>query len=117
MNSALTASLVALATTLSTSALAADDHAGHAAMHGATHPAAPAAASLADGVVKKVDKSGGKITLAHGPLANLGMPAMTMVFRVKETAWLDQMKEGDKVRFLADNVNGSLTVVELDKAK
>lgn len=113
MNTALTATLVALAATFSTSALAADDHAGHASMHGAM----PAATSLADGVVKKVDKAGGKLTLAHGPLANLGMPAMTMVFRVKETAWLDQVKDGDKVRFLADNVNGSLTVVKLDKAK
>jgi len=96
----------------SPSVFAADDHAGH----GANHVAAPAAA-MTDGLVKKVDAAGGKVTLAHGPLANLGMPAMTMVFRVKDKTWLDQMKGGDKIRFIADNVNGALTVVKLDHAE
>ena len=35
---------------------------------------------MVDGVVKKIDKAGGKVTVAHGPLTNLNMPAMTMVF-------------------------------------
>jgi len=64
--------------------------------------------------VKKVDKSAGKLTLSHGPLPN-GMPAMTMVFRVKDPVWLDQVKAGDKVRFMADQINGAMTVVHLER--
>lgn len=75
------------------------------------------ATALTDGVVKKVDKAAGKVTLTHGPLTNLGMPGMTMAFRVKNAEWLDQLKEGDKVRFLADSVNGVFTVVQLEKAR
>ncbi|MBI4754310.1 MAG: copper-binding protein [Betaproteobacteria bacterium] len=69
---------------------------------------------LSEGTVKKVDKSAGKVTLAHGPLANLGMPAMTMVFRVKDAAWLDQMQAGDRIRFIAEQVGGALTVVHFE---
>ena len=50
---------------------------------------------LADGMVKKIDKAAAKVTIAHGPLKSLGMPPMTMVFRVKDTAWLDQMQVGE----------------------
>lgn len=47
------------------------------------------------------------LTLSHGPLESLNMPAMTMVFRVKEASWLDQMKVGDKIRFMAESINGT----------
>ncbi|MDP2833340.1 MAG: copper-binding protein [Pseudomonadota bacterium] len=50
----------------------------------------------------------------HGPPANLDMPAMTMIFRVTEPAWLDQVKPGDNIRFQADKVNGQLTVTQLE---
>ena len=77
---------------------------------------AGADAQMVDGLVKKVDKSAGKLTVAHGPLPALGMPAMTMVFRVKDAAWLDQMKAGDKIRFMADKVNGAYTIVHFEVA-
>ena len=76
-----------------------------------------AEAPMVDGTIKKIDRSTGKVTLAHGALVNLGMPAMTMVFRVKDIAWLDQMKEGNKIRFVADNVNGVITVVRFESGK
>ncbi|MBL8477059.1 MAG: copper-binding protein [Methyloversatilis sp.] len=83
--------------------------------------AAPAAASaemqMVDGQVKKVDKAAGKVTLSHGPLTNLNMRAMTMVFKVSNAVWLDQMKSGDKIRFMADTVNGAITVVHFEPAK
>lgn len=72
---------------------------------------------MSKGEVKKVDKSSGKITIKHGPLDNLGMPAMTMVFRVKDPAMLDQMKEGDKINFVAEKVNGAITVIQAEPAK
>ena len=74
-------------------------------------------APMSTGEVKKVDKSSGKVTIKHGPLDNLGMPAMTMVFRVKDPAMLDQMKEGDKINFVAEKVNGAITVIQAEPAK
>jgi Cu/Ag efflux protein CusF len=73
--------------------------------------------TLAEGLVRKVDKAQGKLTLKHGPLANLEMPGMTMVFRVQDAAWLDQVKPGDTIRFLADRVNGVFTVTTLEVVK
>ena len=70
-----------------------------------------------DGEVRKVDKAGGKVTLKHGPIANLQMAPMTMVFRVKEPAMLDRVKEGDKVKFNAEKVQGAYTVTEMAPAK
>jgi Cu/Ag efflux protein CusF len=59
------------------------------------------------------DKSAGKVTIKHGPVANLDMPPMTMVFRVKDPAMLDQVKEGDKIKFNADRIDGALTVTAI----
>ncbi len=72
---------------------------------------------LSEGTVRKVAKDTGKVTIAHGPLENLDMPSMTMVFRVKDAAWLDQMKPGDKIRFMADRVYGLLTVIKYEPVK
>ena len=120
MKTVIATTLIALAATLSASAIAADEHNGHGAMPSdmKMQSHAPAEAMMVEGQVKKVDKSAGKVTLAHGPLTNLGMNmAMTMAFRVKDAAWLDQMKEGDKIRFMAENVNGALTVVKFESVK
>ncbi|MCC7327299.1 MAG: copper-binding protein [Burkholderiales bacterium] len=70
-------------------------------------------ANMSEGEVRKVDSAAGKLTLRHGPLENLDMPEMTMVFRVKDPAWLAQVKVGDKVRFVAERVDGKLTVTAL----
>lgn len=77
---------------------------------------APAATAteLAEGEVRKVDKDGKKLTLKHGPLKNLDMPAMTMVFQVKEDAMLDRVQAGDKVRFQAEKIDGKFTVTRLE---
>jgi Cu(I)/Ag(I) efflux system protein CusF len=92
------------------SVFAADDHAAH-------HPAGASAATapdyLSEGEVRKVDKEAGKLTIRHGPLANLDMPPMTMVFRVKEPAMIDQVKAGDAIRFRAEKVDGNYTVTKL----
>ena len=76
-----------------------------------------AQAQAADGEVRKIDKAQGKLTLKHGPIANLDMPGMTMIFKVADAKMLDDVKEGDKVRFSADRVNGALTVTAIEVAK
>ena len=105
------AALFALLPLAAQSAGGHDAHAGHGAMH------STAEGGMVDGVVKKIDKAGGKVKVAHGPLTNLNMPAMTMVLKVSNVAWLDQMKTGDKIRFMAENVNGAITVVHFEPAK
>lgn len=82
------------------------------ASHGQAAPAAdrpaqvaqaapPAADLLSEGEVRKVDAANGKITLRHGPIANLDMPGMTMVFTAADRRLLAGVKQGDKVRFTA----------------
>lgn len=73
--------------------------------------------ALSDGEIRKVDKSAKKLTIKHGPLANLDMPGMTMVFQVTDPAMLEQVKAGDKVKFQAENVGGALTVTKIEPAK
>jgi Cu/Ag efflux protein CusF len=94
-------------------ALALSSVSGAHAQAARTDAAAPNA--MSEGEVRKVDKSAGKITIKHGPLQNLGMDAMTMVFRAKDQAMLDQVKAGDKIRFVAEQLNGQLTVTRLEK--
>lgn len=78
---------------------------------------AHAQTALSDGEIKKVDKAAGKLTIKHGELKNLDMPGMTMVFKAGDAAMLDSVKEGDKVRFAAEKVNGALTVTTIETAK
>lgn len=73
--------------------------------------------NMTEGMVTKLDRENGTVTLKHGALTNLGMPAMTMAFRVKDAVWLDKLKPGDSIHFLAEQVEGALTIVELTMDK
>ena len=73
--------------------------------------------TMTEGEVRKVDKESRKITLKHGAIRNLDMPAMTMVFQVKDPALLDRVKQGDKVRFHAEKVNDAMVVTAIEGAK
>jgi Cu/Ag efflux protein CusF len=70
-----------------------------------------------DGVVVKIDRSLGKITLRHGEIPNLHMDAMTMVFAVRDGAMLEDLKAGDKVRFEAEDIDGKKTVTEIQPVR
>lgn len=80
-----------------------------------TPPAAQTAA-MSEGVVRKIDAANAKITLKHGPIANLDMPGMTMVFRVQPPELLKAVKVGDKVKFHAEDINGAFTVTAIQPA-
>jgi Cu/Ag efflux protein CusF len=85
-------------------------------------PSAPAALSAANlpmvpATVEKVDAGQGKITLDHGPIPNLNMDAMTMVFRAGDPTMLKSVRQGDKVQFQADRVNGQITVTKIQKGR
>lgn len=71
------------------------------------------AAEFTKGTVKKVDAKAKKVTLIHEELKSLDMPAMTMVFRVKDDAMLEKLKQGANIEFVAERVEGKLTVTEI----
>ncbi|WP_326542955.1 copper-binding protein [Pseudorhodoferax sp.] len=104
--------LMALATTLSLPglALASGDHGAH----GARQAAAQAdAADFTAGEIRKIDAEAGKVTIKHGDIRNLDMPAMTMVFQVKDKAMLNGIKAGDRVKFKAASEGGKYVVTEM----
>lgn len=79
----------------------------------------PAAASAAwtEGEVARVEKAAGTVTIKHGAMPKFDMPPMTMPYKVKDKAVLDQLKPGDKIRFDVDAVGGVFTVLRLEKLK
>jgi Cu(I)/Ag(I) efflux system periplasmic protein CusF len=76
-----------------------------------------AADDLSEGTVKKIDAPSQRVMLAHGPIANIGMMPMTMMFKVKDPAMLKQIKDGQKVRFRVEDVGGEYTIVRIEAAK
>jgi len=113
MNAAFTTFLIAVAFALSLGAMGQNVPTGHHPTDSVTTPQ-PA---MTNGVVKRIDKSAGSLTIDHEPLTNLGMPGMTMTFLVKDRARLDGLKAGSPIRFVAENVKGELTIVTLEQAK
>lgn len=65
------------------------------------------------GEIKKIDADRGVVTLKHGPIENLGMPNMTLIFCLAQPEQLTGFKVGDRVRFKVEKIRGSLVVVEL----
>jgi Cu/Ag efflux protein CusF len=105
---------ILLATTLVLGApavLAQTDRAGP----GAPAKAAAPSAALTEGEIRRVDKEAKKLTIKHGPIKNLDMPAMTMVFQVTDPAMLDKVKAGDKVKFRAEKQGDNYLVTRIEK--
>ena len=78
---------------------------------------AAAASDLSEGEIRKVDKDNKKLTIKHGPLKNLDMPGMTMVFGVKDDGMLDNVELGAKVRFQAEKIDGKIVVTKIQAAR
>ena len=68
----------------------------------------------AEGTVKAIDSEHGKVTLAHGPVAALQWPAMTMGFSATGEQ-LDGLKVGDKVDFDFRMQGSAATIIEIRK--
>lgn len=113
--------LITVALLGSALSLAQAQHSGHD--HGSitAQTTAPAAAPVATGAlpwaeaeVRRVDAGAGAVTLRHGDIRNLDMPPMTMVFRTRDPKVLEGIKAGDKVRFTADRIDGTYTVLSME---
>jgi len=61
---------------------------------------APARRASASGQVRQVDAASGKIAIEQGQISDLGLPAMTLVYRA-DPSQLAGLKPGDKVTFTA----------------
>lgn len=69
---------------------------------------------MTEGVVKKINTDTGKITIKHGPITNLDMPPMSMVFGVEDKAMLDGLAKGDNVKFYVIDKNGKMIIQEIE---
>ena len=79
-----------------------------------TPAGAPAAPSeLSEGEITRWDPRTLKVTLRHGEIKNLGMPPMTMVFRVPDAGMVGGLQPGAKVQFRAEQVNGAYVLTRL----
>ena len=74
-------------------------------------------ADLSDAEVRKIDKENKKVTLKHGEIKNLDMPAMTMIFEVSDAAVLDKLTVGDKIRFRAVAGGNKLMANDIQPAR
>lgn len=79
--------------------------------------AATATPVMTEGIVQGVDATKGVVTLKHGEIANMQMPAMTMAFGVEDKKMLSHVKTGDKVKFRVEMVKNAPTVVHLEPSR
>jgi Cu(I)/Ag(I) efflux system protein CusF len=76
---------------------------------------APAGYPIVKGEVKKVDTASHRVSIKHDAIPNLNMPGMTMSFVAQDPQLLTGLSVGDKINFVADEVDGDLTVLWLEK--
>ena len=95
----------------------AQDHAGHgAAAAVGTAGSSDAQAVMTAGEITRVDARSGKLTIRHEAIANLDMPAMTMVFSLQEPQSAAGLQPGARVRFHAEEQGGALVITRLEPA-
>jgi len=76
-----------------------------------------------NGTVKRIDSNIGKIAISDVRLAQLAnldnpdMPALALMFRVTDPAWLEQVKPGDRIRFVVERLDGALTITALQPVR
>ncbi len=74
--------------------------------------AAPQSAE-GEGVVRAINAQARTITVAHGPIAALNWPAMTMAFPVQSATLLNGVAVGARVHFVLINHEGHPMISEL----
>lgn len=107
-----TPSLAALLLSAALGPALAQSPSAHGSHHHASEPAA-ATGALSEGEIIRWDPGTLKLTLRHGEIKPLGMPPMTMVFRVPDASMVGSLQPGDKVLFGVKRVNGVFQVTRL----
>lgn len=88
--------------------------AGHEAAAGSE---AAVQEEMVQGEIKAVKTDTNSLVIKHGAIEHLNMMPMTMVFKVKDKAMLQQVKQGDAVKFAVERIGGVLTVTRLEPMK
>jgi Cu/Ag efflux protein CusF len=86
----------------------------------ASGPQARASAThLGVGVVRAVDAKERTLTISHQAMGSLGMPAMTMDFKVGPAIKLGELKEGDTIAFVLgrDGKSDGIAISSLQKVE
>jgi Cu(I)/Ag(I) efflux system protein CusF len=65
------------------------------------------------GVVQQINREKGVITIKHGPLQGIVIPAMTMSFLVKDKSMLSDLKPLQKVDFELTHENGIYVITKI----
>jgi len=68
----------------------------------------------AKGTIQSLDRDGGTVTIAHGPIPTLGWPAATMAFQARREQ-LEGLKVGDRVRFTFQSEGDEAALVSIDR--
>lgn len=86
---------IVCALTLATAGVAAADN-----MQGMSAPSATAAKhGKSIGVIKAIDPAANTLTIQHGPIPDVGWPAMTMTFKAKPPTLLKGLRVGEAISF------------------
>lgn len=68
----------------------------------------------ASGEVRRIDAAAGKITIKHGSIEALQLPAMTLVYII-EVEMLEGIRPGDTVKFTAERRNDQYVIIKIHK--
>lgn len=74
-------------------------------------PAIPPEYTL--GEIQSIDPQSGAVTVKHEPIRHLGMPDMTMRFRLADPGRAKSLRTGDMVRFRAEKRDGTLVITDV----
>ena len=66
------------------------------------------------GIVRAIDAGHGTVTLDAGPIASIGMAAMTMPYPVHRKALLARLRIGEKVRFTLGQHGDALQIDSIE---
>lgn len=66
------------------------------------------------GEVRRIDSAAGKITIKHGSIEALQLPAMTLVYLI-DVVLLEGVQPGDKVKFTAERRDQQYVIVKISK--
>lgn len=75
----------------------------------------PAGYPLVKGEVRKLDTTSNRISIKHEAIPNLNMPGITMSFAAQDPKLLVGLAVGDEINFVADEVDGDLTALWIEK--
>lgn len=83
----------------------------------AMQPVSAAVSHEGTAKVKEINLDKGIVKLAHGPIASLKWPAMTMDFRVEDRALMQGIKVNDAVSFIFIQSNGDYVITHIKSSK